>query len=140
MFVFFINIPLFCMPFVQKTNRFIWCPAILIVNIFISCTAASFNNIDLCRISICKIGIFQRVCNIQVFNGILTSVGYFNIVYNTLSRQDCSICLFAYLVLNQAIRFQRFSPSRDACIEIFCIGCRRNRSFIIYNRPLVDIQ
>ena len=74
------------MPLIHNAYRFLWCPAILIVNIFISCTAASFNNIDLCRISICKHGIFQRVCNIQVFNGILTSVGYFYIVYNTLSR------------------------------------------------------
>ena len=138
--VFVMNIPLFCNPFVQAAYRFICCPAFLKKDISISSTATSFNNIDICRISICKIGIFQCVCNIQVFNGILTSVGYFNIVYNTLSWQDCSIGLFVDFVLNQAVRFQRLVPSRNACIEIFCIICRRNRSFIIYNRPFVDIQ
>ena len=137
---FVMNIPVNCSPSVQDAYRFIFCPAILEINISISSTATSFNDIDICRISICKLGIFQRVCNIQVFNGIFTSVGYFNIVYNTLSWQDCSVRLFADFVLNQAVRFQRFSPSRNACIEIFCTICRRNRSFIIYNCPLVDIQ
>ena len=134
------KIPLLCSPFVQSTYRFICCPAILEINISISSTATSFNDIDICRISLYELGIFQRICNIQVFNGIFTSVGYFNIVYNTLSWQDCSVRLFADFVLNQAVRFQRLVPSRNACIEIFCIICRRNRSFIIYNRPLVDIQ
>ena len=138
--VFVMNIPLTCSPFAQAAYRFICCPAILDTNISISSTATSFNDIDICRISLCELGIFQRICNIQVFNGIFTSVGYFNIVYNTLSRQDCSVCLFTDFVLNQAVRVQRLVPSRNACIEIFCIGCRRNRSFIIYNRPLVDIQ